>query len=253
MTGFRYTFIAFTALGYLPPASWTSTAKRRLYKVYSFLMVMPVHVRTLWSILDIVFNVQTQADFSDNFYITVAMIIAIYKMLNFLGRRDNILFLLHKMEREPFKPANEEERSIKMKFDKEIGRRNTSLVFLWVMNVYLLVTVGSSMVRDLKHRNLLNPRVWMPYDYNPLGLYAMTYCHQAGSLIELTYMQYANDTLISGLMILICGQLTLLQHRLQNIVGDQHLSLKACAKHHNDIYQCVRNFAYYCTADLYAK
>ncbi|XP_076284736.1 odorant receptor Or1-like [Lasioglossum baleicum] len=197
----------------------------------------------LSSVLDILFNVKTQAEFCDNFYITVAMMIAIYKMLNFLGRRDDILFLLHKMEREPFKPANEEERRIKMKFDKEI--ENTSLVFLLVINVYLLVGMVSSVEKDLKHRNLANPRVWLPYDYNHLAVYTVTYCHQTSSLIALTYMHYANDTLISSLMILIRGQLTMLQHRLQNIVSDQHLSVKACAKYHEDIYQCVRNFAYY--------
>ncbi|XP_076644824.1 uncharacterized protein LOC143354510 [Halictus rubicundus] len=234
-TAFRYTFLAFTVLGCLPPATWTSTAKRRLYNVYSFLVLMLVQTAMWTSVLDIVFNVKNQAEFCDNFYITVAMMISIYKMLNFLGKRDNILFLIDKMERQPFTPANEAERIIKMKYDKEI--QNNSLAFLFVISLYVLVVWSSSVVRDLKVRNLANPRVWVPYDYSPLALYTMTYCHQASGLITLTFMHYANDTLISGLMILIRGQLTLLQHRLQNIMRDPNLSVKACANHHEDIYQ----------------
>ncbi|XP_076644958.1 odorant receptor Or1-like [Halictus rubicundus] len=254
-TTFRYTFLTFTVLGCLPPATWTSTAKRRLYNVYTFLVLILVQTTMLTSVLDIVFNVKNPSEFSDNFYLTVSIIISIYKMLNFMGKRDDILFLIDKVKREPFTPVNEAERIIKMKFDKEIQSRivyyggkfvetalvhekkNTSLVFLFVISLYLSIVWGSSVVRDLKVRSLGNPRVWVPYDYSRQALYKVTYCHQASTLIALTFVHFANDTLISGLMILIRGQLTLLQHRLQNIMGDPNLSVKACAKHHADIYQ----------------
>nr|XP_033331528.1 odorant receptor 49b-like [Megalopta genalis] len=110
-------------------------------------------------------------------------------------------------------------------------------MFMMVFQSYLLVTWMSSLMRDLKLRKLAHERVWVPYDYSSLILYAVTYFHEASSLIVLSLMHLANDTLISGLMVLINGQLELLEHRLQNITGDHSQSVKACARHHECIYQ----------------
>ncbi|XP_078032561.1 uncharacterized protein LOC144467574 [Augochlora pura] len=237
MTALKYTFSFLTLLGCLRPFTWTSRAKRWLYKAYSLVILLFVQYMMVIAVLDIIFNVENQDQFCDNFSITVAVLISIYKMLNFRGRRESILLLINSLEKEPFMPMNKAEMEIKLKFDRAI-QKNT-IVFMVVVQCYLLVTWMSSLMRDLKLRKLAHQRVWVPYDYSSLILYIVTYSHQASSLILLTVMHLANDTLISGLMVLTCCQLELLQHRLQNITGDHSQSVKACARHHECIYQCV--------------
>ncbi|XP_078053774.1 odorant receptor 43a-like isoform X2 [Augochlora pura] len=235
MTALKYSFSLMTVMGCLCPVTWTSRAKRWLYKAYSFVILVFVQYVMLTLVLDIIFNVTNQEQFCDNFSVTVAGLISLYKMLNFMGKRDTILMLVNSLDKEPFVPVNKAEIDIKQKFDKAI-QKNT-IVFIMVLQSYLLVLWISSLMTDLKMRRLAHQRVWVPFDYSSTILYTVTYCHQASSLILLTVMHAANDTLISGLMVLINSQLELLEHRLQNITGDHSRSVKACARHHECIYQ----------------
>ncbi|XP_033331538.2 odorant receptor Or1-like [Megalopta genalis] len=235
MTALKYTFSFLTFMGCLCPFTWTSRAKRWLYKVYSLVILLFLQYILIMEVLDIIFNVEDQDQFCDNFSVTVAGLISIYKMFTFMGKRENILLLVNSLEKEPFVPMNKAEMDIKLKFDKAI-QKNT-IVFMLVLVVYLFVMWMSSLMRDVKRRQLAIQRVWVPFDYSPLILYAMTYSHQASCSVLLSVMHVANDTLISGLMVLIRCQLELLQHRLQNITGDHNQSVKACARHHECIYQ----------------
>ncbi|XP_076377245.1 odorant receptor Or1-like isoform X1 [Megalopta genalis] len=238
MTALKYTFTFLSLLGCLCPSTWTSRAKRWLYKAYSLVILVFVQYMIVIAVLDIIINVENQDQFCENFYITVASLISLYKMLNFRGRRETILMLINRLEKEPFLPMNTAEMEIKLRIEKTIQKN--AIMFMMVFQSYLLVTWMSSLMRDLKLRKLAHERVWVPYDYSSLILYAVTYFHEASSLMVLTMMHFANDTLISGLMELINGQLELLEHRLQNITGDHSQSVKACARHHECIYHVYR-------------
>ncbi|XP_078051444.1 odorant receptor Or1-like [Augochlora pura] len=239
MTALKYTFSFLTFVGCLRPFTWTSRAKRWLYKAYSIVILLFLQYILLMEMLDIIFNVENQGQFCDNFSVTAAGLISIYKMINFMGKRETILLLINSLEKEPFAPTNKEEMNIKQKFDKAI-QKNT-MVFMSVLAVYLLVMWMSSLMRDVKRRQLAIQRVWVPFDYSSLILYIITYSHQASCSVLLSVMHLANDTLISGLMVLIHCQLELLQHRLNNITGDHSRSVKACARHHECIYQFASN------------
>ncbi|XP_076377249.1 odorant receptor 46a-like isoform X5 [Megalopta genalis] len=208
MTALKYTFTFLSLLGCLCPSTWTSRAKRWLYKAYSLVILVFVQYMIVIAVLDIIINVENQDQFCENFYITVASLISLYKMLNFRGRRETILMLINRLEKEPFLPMNTAEMEIKLRIEKTIQKN--AIMFMMVFQSYLLVTWMSSLMRDLKLRKLAHERVWVPYDYS---------------------------SLIFGLMELINGQLELLEHRLQNITGDHSQSVKACARHHECIYQ----------------
>nr|XP_033331539.1 uncharacterized protein LOC117223392 [Megalopta genalis] len=120
MTALKYTFTFLSLLGCLCPLTWTSRAKRWLYKAYSLVILVFVQYMMVIAVLDIILNVENQDQFCENFSITVAVLISLYKMLNFRGRRETILMLINSLEKEPFLPMNTAEMEIKLRIEKTI-------------------------------------------------------------------------------------------------------------------------------------
>ena len=69
--------------------------------------------------MDIVVNVRTQDEFSDNFYMLLAMLVSCQKVYSLLTIRDKIVLFTRILGREPFLPGNEEEEMIRTRFDKK--------------------------------------------------------------------------------------------------------------------------------------
>ncbi|XP_076377271.1 odorant receptor 46a-like isoform X3 [Megalopta genalis] len=169
--------------------------------------------------LDIVFNVQTQEDLSDNIIITVSVVGGACKMYTFLVNRDNIMILIRALRRKPFMPVNEEEMNIKMRFDKVI--EENAIQFMWLVQASMMLVWVSTPIMESKNRKLPF-RAWIPYNYSSATLYMVTYLYQYVTLTLDTMMHIGCDSLFSGLLICVYCQLEILKHRLQNIKNDQN-------------------------------
>lgn len=77
-----------------------------------------IYALALSQILDLIFNVDNQDDFSDNFYVTIAVFGICFKMYVLLMNRKVIKILIDALQREPFSPINIEELEIQTKFNK---------------------------------------------------------------------------------------------------------------------------------------
>ncbi|XP_076377243.1 odorant receptor 49b-like isoform X1 [Megalopta genalis] len=232
-TTLRTTLLILTSLGCLRPCTWTSSLKKYLYSVYSAIITSLLLSALLSHTLDIVFNVQTQEDLSDNIIITVSVVGCICKMYTFLANRNNIMILIRALRRKPFMPVNEEEMNIKMRFDKII--EENAIQFMWLVQATMMLVWVSTPVMEAKNRKLPF-RAWIPYNYSSATLYMVTYLYQYVTLTLDTMMHIGCDSLFSGLLICVYCQLEILKHRLQNIKNDQNRSANICAFHHHQIY-----------------
>ncbi|XP_076223492.1 odorant receptor 10-like isoform X2 [Nomia melanderi] len=185
-------------------------------------------------ILDIMYNVETQDDFSDNFYMTMSLLGCNCKLLNFMIYRDEIMILINTLREEPFLPKNPAEVDIKMKFDKII--ESNAVQFLTVVQCILMVSWVSTPIMESKSRKLVF-RSWIPYNYSSPTLYGVTYMHQMISTTADTVMHIAVDTLFNGFLLCIYCQLEILEYRLQHLAKHEQNSAKECARHHNRIYK----------------
>ncbi|XP_078053770.1 odorant receptor Or1-like isoform X2 [Augochlora pura] len=222
-----------TAIGCHPPSTWTSKPKKFLYKVYGYLILIAVQTLTLTTILDIILNVETQDEFSENLVLTIPMMITCCKFCSFLVYRDSIMLLINCQRSKPYSPVNEDEMKIESRFDKYNELITT--VYTCSTEVCVVVTVASALITNAGNK-VLTFRTWLPYDYSSPAVYAVTFVLQGVSVTISSLMNVTYDSLFSGLMFCIHSQLEILGRRIQDIIKTGSASAKECARHHHFIY-----------------
>ncbi|XP_053998016.1 odorant receptor 13a-like [Hylaeus anthracinus] len=230
----RWIFTYLAVGGCSRPASWTSTTKKFLYNVYTIVLLLMIHALLVTQILDIVFNVENQDEFSDNFYLTLGIFVACCKMYNLLTSHKSYVILIDSLQEEPLKPVNSDEVEIQMKFENW-AKRNI-IAYTIAMESCLVFMYASTITKDFKAKRLPY-RAWIPYDYSSLFLFSITYIHQALSMTICTILDIACDNLFSGLLIHIYCVFEILGYRLRNIKKYGKDSAKQCARLHNHIYK----------------
>lgn len=70
--------------------------------------------------LDLILIVDNADDFTDNFYMLLAMIVSCFKMFSLLINHSNIALLTDILRKKPCKPIESDEVEIRQKFDKLI-------------------------------------------------------------------------------------------------------------------------------------
>ena len=114
-----FTFKLLTICGCWTPDSWTD-CRRLLYHVYTIFILLLIHTFTLSQLLDIILIVDNQDDFTDNFYMLLAMIVSCFKMISLLINRGNIAMLTDILMNGPCRPLEPAEIEIQQRFDKLI-------------------------------------------------------------------------------------------------------------------------------------
>ncbi|XP_076634649.1 putative odorant receptor 69a [Colletes latitarsis] len=111
-------FMLLSLCGCWRPSSWTSRPKKFLYTTYMVIIFFMAHSFLLFLILDLVFNVDNQEDFSDNFYLTAEVFGVCWKMRSTIMNYENYTKLIDSLQEKPLAPMSIEETMIRKKFDK---------------------------------------------------------------------------------------------------------------------------------------
>lgn len=74
----------------------------------------------LSQLVDLIMIVDNSDDFTDNFYVLLAMIVSCCKMFALLMNRSNIEMLIEILMNKPFRPMEPDEMKIQQKFEKLI-------------------------------------------------------------------------------------------------------------------------------------
>ncbi|XP_076634621.1 odorant receptor 10-like [Colletes latitarsis] len=83
------------------------------------IVLLLLYTVTFSQFMDIIMGVQNQDEFSENFYLLLAMLVACHKIYSMLKSRGCIAAMTNILEKEPFLPGNAEEIGIRSKFDKK--------------------------------------------------------------------------------------------------------------------------------------
>ncbi|XP_011640459.1 odorant receptor Or1-like [Pogonomyrmex barbatus] len=226
------TFKFLTICGCWRPDSWTSSFKRIIYHIHTFFVFVLINTFTLSQLLDIILTVDNPDDFTDNFYMLLAMIVSCCKMLSMLLNRKNIATLTNILMEKPCKPLEPEEMQIYHKFDESV-QTNTIHYAILVETTGICITL-TSLLTDFRSRTLTF-RAWLPYDYSSPVLFYITYAHQLISLIVGSVLHIACDGLIIGFLVHICCQIKILESRLRRIAHEPDI-LYECVLQHNRIF-----------------
>lgn len=115
-----FTFKILTICGCGRLVSWTTPYKRLVYHMYTIFIMLLIHTFMLSQLVDLIVIVDNSDDFTDNFYVLLAMIVSCCKMVALLINRNNIEMLIEILMNKPFRPIEPGEVKIQQKFDKLI-------------------------------------------------------------------------------------------------------------------------------------
>lgn len=116
----EFTLKILMGVGCWRPNSWTSLCKRIMYNAYTVLVILLLFTFMLPQLMDVILIVDNTDDFTDTFYVLLAMIISCCKMVSLLINRKSIGILTNILTQRPFIPLNDDEIEIRHKFDKTI-------------------------------------------------------------------------------------------------------------------------------------
>ncbi|XP_072753261.1 odorant receptor 94a-like isoform X2 [Anoplolepis gracilipes] len=231
-----FTLKILTICGCGRPDSWTMPCKRLVYYVYTIFILLLIHTFMLSQLMDLIMTVDNSDDFTDNFYILLAMIVSCCKMFALLVNRSNIEMLIDTLTRKPLQPIESDEMEIRQKYERLI-QSNTLHYVILVETTCLCVTV-TSLLTEFRKGNLTF-RGWLPFDYSSPLLFLFVYAHQLISFTVGSVHHVACDSLICGLLMHICCQLEILECRIRKGTRNPKI-LRECAIQHKHIFK----FAY---------
>ncbi|XP_076388994.1 uncharacterized protein LOC143264674 [Megachile rotundata] len=198
--------------------------------------------------LDIAFHVTNLDEFSDNFATTSLLLVDCIKHGVLSMRRDSLIELTDMLSKNLFASVTKREIKIRERYDKLVERHweygsinfyrlNTNLYALCFFGGAVIAFIITTII-DFKQRRLI-VSVWLPYNYSSATLYLLTTAYQwvAGEYAIMT--SAACDCLYIGLLLHICGQIKVLEHRFQTLTEEGYYSLNQCAAHHYNIYEFV--------------
>lgn len=130
-------------------------------------------------------------------------------------------------------------------------KSKSSLAYISLTEVTMIIFTLIPFIQDVPKR-VLSYNAWIPYDYtSPIGFW-FAYMHQAVAHAYGASINAAFDTLIPSMMMSICCQFSILQHRFK-ILPDVINKIKKydktksgileakkfgeCVEHHLQIYQ----------------
>lgn len=119
---------------------------------------------------------------------------------------------------------------------------------MYAMSYTLLINLSSvsylfiSLLTNFRDRKLTF-REWVPYDYSPFMIFCLTYSYQYLSMIAASLVNIGCDSLIVGLLLHLCCQITILKYRLKRLENDQSI-LRDCVRHHYRIIVLVATETY---------
>lgn len=137
------TFKILMICGCWVPDSWTTPYKRLVYHVYTIFILLLIHTFMLSQLMDLILTVDNADDFTDNFYMLLAMIVSCCKMFTLLSNRNNIVMLIDILVRKPCKPVESDEIEIQQKFDKHVQWVSLYITILDVQNPNVYKNVGT--------------------------------------------------------------------------------------------------------------
>ncbi|XP_043680366.1 odorant receptor 46a-like isoform X2 [Vespula pensylvanica] len=237
MTILASTLMILSICGCWRPPSWSfSYYKRVIYNLYNICVIFLVSSLSLSQIIGIALNISS--DLSEEIYISLTIAVSCLKMLTFKFNHNDVVKLINTLAEEPYKPSDNEEIQIQLKFEK-LARLNTN-GYTSLIGFSVSSFVFMSLITDLKEKQLTF-QVWLPFDSTTPVIYYLTYTQQMLGMTLAGFLNVALDSLICGIFIHICCQIKILENRLMKISNEQEALLKLCVRHHECIYKFADN------------
>ncbi|XP_018403370.1 PREDICTED: uncharacterized protein LOC108780233 [Cyphomyrmex costatus] len=191
-----------------------------------------------------VMNVDNSDELTDSLYMMLTVFVAGYKNICLWVDRKNLRMVVNILRKKPFEPCESHETIIREQFDKRI--QNVAMRYLTLVGSAVVVVNITSIFTDLIKGNLTY-KAWIPFDYSSPIAFTFVYSNQMIGMSCSGLVNVACESLVCGLLLHICCQFEILEHRLKN-VKENHNILRDCISHHNYLVEYAQNIN-----DMFAK
>ncbi|XP_017788741.1 PREDICTED: uncharacterized protein LOC108571252 [Habropoda laboriosa] len=216
MDTLSWTFKLLTVNGILAPSAFMSQWQTILYGMYMFFMVSMLYAMECCLILGMIFNVDSQEDFSENLYITLILMCSCCKIYMLVTSAKGIKVMVDVLREEPFVPMNREENEIRVRFEEKIESNWNAKAYTYFLDILVVVLWITSYFTDYRRRKF-KFRVWLPYDTTTQPVFTLIYCQQIVCTWYSVNINVICDCLFSGLMIQICSILRKMKPTRRNL------------------------------------
>ncbi|XP_063988385.1 odorant receptor 46a-like [Diachasmimorpha longicaudata] len=227
MSLFSISIFFFRIMGLWFPDEETSTWKTKLYKIYNGFTVMMMCTFTLTQFLALPSCIHDAEELTNASFMLLTMIAVTGKMWNMTLHRKQISKMVKLFDVEPFKTLNDDEVTIKLKFQRSI--KLFTILYGMLTDATCSMLTLSSIIRDIPHRQLLF-KAWYPWDRSYSVGFWYAYIHQTVSHYIGANVNVAFDTFIPGLMMATTAQLEIIKYRIISIPKaiEKELSKSVC-------------------------
>ncbi|XP_063994093.1 odorant receptor 46a-like isoform X2 [Diachasmimorpha longicaudata] len=203
-------FQIFTRFGVWLPPEWSSRRRRLLYKTYSTFVTIMLYSMFIFQFIGVFGSIGNVNDLVESIYTSATVVNLGWKMFNLLEKRGDIVRLLGLLETDVCQVQSRREEEIQEKCNQRIWNRTKFLcLFFETTCVTLILT---SIVKNIPDRSL-PLKAWVPFNYVDGYFYWPVYLHQVLGLIYVGMIHASYDTFVVGVMLILCSQLKILQHR----------------------------------------
>ncbi|XP_076389265.1 odorant receptor 10-like [Megachile rotundata] len=208
--------------------------QRFLYQIYTIVAKMLLYSLLILQTLDIVLIVENRDEFTENIAITSMAFNALMKNTMMSTHRANILTLIKRLERNYFLPITKQEMEIRSRFDRII--ESTSKAYTALLGFFAFLVLFMTIVIGFNKRKLVF-RMWLPYNYSSARLYILTSVYEVMVTSYGVSVSIACECLYTGLILHVCCQFEILEHRFKMLNTNPVYTVNQCASHHHLIYK----------------
>lgn len=208
-------------LGYWPPED--AGYLLILYRIYSMLIIGGGFViYTTTEIINIALSLNDLTKLTDASFLFLTHLAQVLKLYYFTVNHDRILKLLNSLNRDIFQPRNETQIKIikvEMKYSKSLY-----VIFIAMCTATVLLW-GAFPIMDKKEKIELPLSAWYPFSTNSWPVFEIIYFYQISAVLMNAIANISMDTVASGFMAHICGQLDVLNDALTHIRDQANVNL----------------------------
>ncbi|XP_076389264.1 odorant receptor 46a-like [Megachile rotundata] len=207
---------------------------RFLYTIYAIMGRMLLYSLLVLQTLDIVLIVENRDEFTENIAITSVAFSDLVKNIMLSTHRTNMLALIARLEEKYFVPVTKEEMEIRSRFDRLI--ESTAKTYTALLGFFAFWFLFATIVIGFDKR-LLVCRMWLPYNYSSTNLYLLTSAYEILVVAYGVSVTIACESLYTGLLLHVCCQFDILEHRFRSLNTNPIYTANQCASHHHLIYK----------------
>lgn len=210
----KWNLLILTIFGYWPPETYDQEKLKR-YGWYTVVMVgLTLFVYTVLEIIALFLLTNSMEDVISSSFLLLTHLVQWVKFFCFFNNRIRIISLMNNLNQKEFLPQNNTQKDL-LVYQVKNGKKNFYLFFVLATSTVSLWLIFPFVESNGKVE--LPIKAWFPFDIHYTPVFEIIYFYQAVALMVTAHTDVCMVTLVGIFMASVCGQLDILNCKLQRL------------------------------------